>query len=120
MSDQNEETRPEVTQNPSLYHQLSEPFASLDACNEAFLAFQRELYDLRKKHRIRDLTVICEAAIVQDGDVGDVRVCSHFGSSLRKLPALAFAYGEARAEQEAALVEQEQAGKRYARRRAAT
>lgn len=108
-----------VTHNPRLYEKLSEPFESLDAMNEAWLAFQTELRELRAKHRVRDVTIIMEGSFLQDGEVGEARVCTHNGNSLRKLPALAFAYGEAKAEQDAMLAEQERAGARMARRRGA-
>ena len=112
-----EEQEPEVIHSPETYATLSEPFESLDAINAALMAFQKELYELRKKHRIRDLTVICEGSFLQDGEASEARVCSHYGSSLRKLPALAYAYGEAKAEQEQMLAEHERAGARMGRRR---
>jgi hypothetical protein len=112
-------TEPEekVIHAPATYAELSKPFESLEAINDAWLAFQRELYELRKKHRIQDLTVICEGSFLRDGEAAEARVCSHYGSSLRKLPALAYAYGESKAEQEKMLSEAEQAGARRGRLR---
>jgi hypothetical protein len=89
-----------VIHAPSTYAKLSEPFESFEAMNEAWVAFQTDLRVLRAKHRIRDLTVILEGAFMLDGEPAEARICAHNGSSLRKLPSLAFCYGEAKAEQE--------------------
>lgn len=111
-------TTPEedVIRSPETYATLSEPFESHEAINEAWFAFQKELYELRKKHRVRDLTLVLGGSFIQDGEPAEARVSMHFGSSLNKLPALAFAYGEAKAEQTAMLAEAEQAGARRGRR----
>ncbi len=107
----------QVIHSPSTYAQLSEPFESLDAMNEAWMAFQGEVRELRKKHRVRDLTIICEGSFMMDGEPAEARICSHHGSSLRKLPSLAFCYGEAKAEQELLLAEMEKYGAKRGRQR---
>lgn len=112
-----EKSQGTVAHAPSTYAELSKPFDSLDALNDGYVAFQQELRELRAKHRIRDLTVIMEGSFLQDGEPAEARVCTHHGSSLRKLPALAYAYGEAKAEQEQMLAEQERAGAERGRRR---
>lgn len=119
MPSESETEKPQdtVIHAPVTYAELSKPFESLDAMQEAWWAFQTELRELRAKHRVRDLTVILEGSFLQDGELAEARVCAHNGSSLRKLPTLAFAYGEAKAEQEQMLAEQEREGAKRARRR---
>jgi hypothetical protein len=112
-----DEEKADVIHAPATYAKLSEPFESNEAINEAWFAFQKELYELRKKHRVRDLTLVLGGSFVQDGEPAEARITMHFGSSLNKLPALAFAYGEAKAEQTAMLAEAELAGARRGNRR---
>jgi hypothetical protein len=112
-----EDENGKVIHAAGLYAEMSVPFGSIDELNDAWMAFQTELRELRKKHRVRDVTIICEGSFMLDGEPAEARVCSHTGSTLRKLPSLAFAYGEAKAEQELMLAEQEKHGAKRARTR---
>lgn len=57
-----------VVRSPETYAKLSEPFESNEEINQAWFAFQKELYELRKKHRVRDLTLVLGGSFMQDGE----------------------------------------------------
>ncbi len=82
--------------DPKLYRQLAEPFESEDAANEAMHAFQTELYELRVKHRIRDLTFVAQFAVdLPERNEVDCTIVNHYGDQSKKVTGLAFAYGKA-------------------------
>lgn len=47
----------EFRSNPKLYRELSEPFASVEAAEEAANGFMKEIADIRTKYRMRDVYV---------------------------------------------------------------
>ncbi|HKY40667.1 MAG TPA: hypothetical protein VJN18_32250 [Polyangiaceae bacterium] len=98
--------------NPKLYAQMCKPFESIEEANAALQAFVDEIYELRAKHRIRDVTLLCEIAVDYEGEEREFRITNHFGSELRKLPLLAYGYGEAKAEHNAMVEAYESAGNR--------
>ena len=90
--------------NPSLYRELSKPFPTKEAANAALVAFQEELGELRKKHRLADVTVVVSVSITYpDGEEGDAMIVGGYGSTTKRESMLAYAYGKERAENEAAL-----------------
>ena len=89
--------------DPKKYRAMCVPFESIEAANAALLAFQNELYELRCKHRIRDLSFAIEIDIVNaDTEEGEspARVSGHLGSSVKRLELAAYAFGSARTEHE--------------------
>lgn len=90
--------------DPANYRAMSVPHDSPDAAMEAMHAFLDEVEQVRKKHRIPDVTIVLKAAaFVGDGQEGDYSMSAHFGDPAHKLPMLATAYGGAREQYEAAL-----------------
>jgi hypothetical protein len=85
--------------DPALYRKLSEPFASLDAVNEELQAFQTALYELRVKHKIRDLSFqIGGTYSTEDGEELPYMINNHFGSPHEGITMLAYALGRATGE----------------------
>lgn len=88
----------DVQSNPELYRQLSAPFESSDAANEAIRAFVTDLRELRERHRIRDVHVIISADVIYGEREGTVITDAHYGDSLRAEQMLAWALGREQAE----------------------
>ena len=86
--------------DPKLYRKLSEPFESQEAANSALQAFQEELYELRVKHRIRDLAFVAQIVIAKDEDEFEAMVSNHYGDSLKEVILFGYAYGRATARHE--------------------
>lgn len=108
--------------DPGLYRKLSEPFESDEAANAALLAFQDELYELRVKHRIKDLAWVAEINIARPVDGDDDSECefpaivsNHYGDSMRSASLFAYAHGEAVVRHERAVAEFRAVGDRMAR-----
>lgn len=87
--------------NGGRYRDLSKPFESIDAANQAIKAFQDELMALRIKHRIPDLT-FCSMLNIADpkaeGGEYQVMIASHYGAAMNFEPMAAFALGRAEAD----------------------
>ncbi len=83
----------------NLYRELSAPFPSLEALNEAITAFYAELGELRRKYRLLNVTVLVEANLIQsDGTEGSGAARCHFGNEAHQLAMIAQAYGRTKAE----------------------
>lgn len=107
--------------NPAKYREMCVPFESVDAANEALGAFQKELRELRQKHRIRDVTFAMAVDIKSPEHQGGefvARVTGHIGNSSIHLELSAYALGEARAEAEAGMRALEEYGRKVASERA--
>lgn len=88
--------------DPGLYRELSKPMPLAEA-EQASGAFFEELYELRKKHRIKDLAFVLEINVeLEDGQEAPLVMQAHFGSEAKAAPLLAFGLGQAeeRAKQE--------------------
>ena len=72
--------------DPATYHRLAKPRTPEEAAT-ALEAFDKELYDLRVKHGIPDLSY--SAVVYVDSDQHAVIVMGHFGDSRRQLPMAA-------------------------------
>jgi len=94
-----------VVQNPKLYRELSVPFESAEAANAALTAFYEEVRELRKKHKITDLHLICQVSANfkdDDGeDEGQLMAVCHFGSELMIEGMTGYAFGKAHADSKA-------------------
>jgi hypothetical protein len=102
--------------DPETYRKMSEPFENPEAANAALSAFQGELYELRLKHRIKDLAFVCEINI-SHGENGErpAIVSNGYGDSMRLPVLLAYALGEAETRSRAAISEYTAVGRRAAR-----
>ncbi len=77
------------------YRNLCVPFENIDAANKALNAFNEELYELRNKHRIKDVQITTEVfCIDSEGDEGAAQSTFHYGSRMQALPMAAFAFGQ--------------------------
>lgn len=83
------------------YRELSVPFPSVDEANENVQAFHKELYELRKKYRFRELLYVIESAVIYDsGTESDVRLLGYFGDLNQQEALAAWAFGQASAERQ--------------------
>ena len=91
--------------DPALYRRMSEPFASIEEANEHVIPFFQELAELRKKYRIKDVSVVVECNVLDpDGkEEGSSGASLHLGHALNKLHMLAREYGAERERFTAAL-----------------
>lgn len=89
--------------NPKLYRELQQPFTSQDEAQKASSAFQDELAELRKKHRMRDLLVVAMFSYgFGDGEVGESEsiICSSFGDPVQAETMAAYALGTIQSERQ--------------------
>ena len=94
-------TADKVISDPQLFRELDQPFASVDAFNEALLAFMEEAYELRKKHRITDVHMIVSAQVLDSDGNESARITNaHFGDTERAESMCAWAMGREHAERE--------------------
>lgn len=90
------ETESGRVNDPGLYRTLSEPFEDAASCNAGIQAFFDEIDALRVKHRIADICVIVEVAVMADGQETKGTARLNLGSSANVLPMIARVYGEER------------------------
>ena len=57
----------DATSNPGLYRRLCEPHESVEAANADMRAFVEAVSELREKHRIPDVVLICEVVAMRNG-----------------------------------------------------
>lgn len=86
---------------PDNYRKLCEPFPSAAAADEALDAFWLELYELRNKHKIPDLSVVAAVSATAESGEATLMVDVHIGDQLRKESMLAWAFGQAQSERQA-------------------
>jgi hypothetical protein len=88
----------QVKNDPENYYQMSEPFESSQQADEALSNFFKELGELRKKHKMRDVfVVVFDSTKYEDGIIGEFMTTHQYGSSLNGLPMTAYAYGQEQA-----------------------
>lgn len=80
-----------------MYHKLSEPFESTELCQSALDAFFDELYELRVKHKLADVSVIVQTSI---RDSGTVMWSAHCGSDQEKETMAAWHFGQMQADRQ--------------------
>lgn len=86
---------------PALYRKLSEPFASSEAVNEAFVAFIEELRALREKHKLADVHVIVSGnMLARDGEEIPYIVTGHQGDTHKIEAMCAYSQGLAAADRQ--------------------
>ena len=86
--------------NMENYRICSEPFASPEEANEVLRQFFKELYELRVKHKIHNLTVV----VGDSYGTGEFFCSAHFGNPLQAESMAAWRFGEAQAERQAATI----------------
>lgn len=94
----------ELWSDPDTYEAMQQPFESADAANEAMRAMFKDLGELRKKHRMANVTMVVNMRVrYPDKKVGETISWVHYGDSLREESMLAFAYGQASADRRESL-----------------
>lgn len=85
-------------QSPETYAQMSEPFENKEEFLEAAEGFFKELYALRCKYGLRDVSYGIMADISKaEGRADTVFISGHIGSQELQLPMVASMLGQARA-----------------------
>jgi hypothetical protein len=85
-----------ITSDGALYEELSKPFENADAANAALKAFVSEMREVRKKHKMKDVLMVCAVSLTYaDGQVGEAQVSTMHGDHLKEEALAAFAYGKA-------------------------
>ena len=90
------DTKPlsEGINDPATYRRLSEPFASVDEAEKAWMAFAAELRELRAKHRIADLLAVAGISfIAADGEESWLPIVLHNGDEMKAETLAAYAFG---------------------------
>lgn len=81
------------------YRKLSEPFPNGTAANDAINAFFEELYELRNKHKIRDVYVVVGGCVLYPAEGNDPEIeadfitAFHAGEELKREPMVTWAVG---------------------------
>ncbi len=79
--------------DPKHYRDISGPFETIEAGNAALAAFFRDVETARDRHRIPDVTVLCEIAHVLDGEEIRGSASVSFGDNSRVVTMLAREFG---------------------------
>lgn len=82
----------EGKRDPDMYARLSRPFPTEQASKAAVSAFFKDMYDLRVKHGIRDVTLLAAVGCVVDGQEVDSMQMLHSGDARNALPMVAGAF----------------------------
>ena len=91
----------EFQPNAERYRKAAEPHESPEAANEALAAFYEAVGELRVKHRMRDVLVICSVALVEaDGTEACGMSTIGYGSQHVWESMAAYAYGRERSNRE--------------------
>ena len=89
--------------NAANYRKLCEPFPTVEAAKAAVTEFQRELYELRNKHHIKDLVYIYQITVMYGPDEEDESIgVGCFGNAPAADSLAAYGYGYLSAESSAA------------------
>jgi hypothetical protein len=112
MTDEKQPDLPNVIRDPGGYRELSKPFETFTAANEAINAFFKDVRELRKKHKLPDVYIILkgtayrEDAADDEESEGDWIISQHHGSSLNCEAMCAWAYGQEAAKRQEAISKQ--------------
>lgn len=91
----------EFEPNWKRYRKASEPHASMDAAEKAMQAFFDEVAELRVKHQIRDVLLICNVCLIEKDDTETVASGTiGFGTQSLFESMAACAYGTEKARNE--------------------
>ena len=90
---------PERYSDPENYLKMSEPFENAEAAEEALRGFYKELGELRKKYKLRDVLIVTNDSIKQDGgETGEIMQWTNFGNSKHTIHMAAYAFGAVKQE----------------------
>lgn len=92
--------------NEGLYRELSIPFETVEDANDNITQFCDALYELRKKHRIRDLLFVIRVGCKREDDESDATIVNYFGNSLSMEGIAAYAYGQLSGERQEMIAEE--------------
>jgi hypothetical protein len=88
--------------DPALYAELSKPFPSREEADAALTAFQADMQELRKRHRIGNLYLVTLVHFQMPGGKEDAVIgYAALGDDRYALPLVAYAYGREKATQKA-------------------
>jgi hypothetical protein len=83
--------------NADVYREMSEPFESLEAADAALAAFDKELRELRVKHKITDVLCVTHFNTLINGKEQEHFATSLVGSVLMGEGMAAYAFGSEKA-----------------------
>lgn len=83
--------------DPDLYHQLCKPFESAEDAQKALDAFFEEVYALRVKYKLADVSVLVQSSIVGSGPF---LWSAHCGSQSEVEGLAAWYFGQAQADRQ--------------------
>jgi hypothetical protein len=86
--------------DPDQYRKCSAPFATAEEANAAVQAFWEDVYELRCKHNLANISFVIGDTIA---DSGEFFVCNHIGTSIMWEGMAALMYGQASAARQAAV-----------------
>ena len=90
----------ERTSNPGLYRRLCEPHDSVEAANADMRAFVEAISELREKHRIPEVVLICEVVAIRDGGEVIVQTGMEWGDMAHHEMMVARALGQIQGERQ--------------------
>lgn len=90
------------TKNLKLFREMSVPYESIEAANAALQAFQDDLAELRKKHKIPTLLCLLHVTWLDDEDEGGAMTSCGFGDMQLFEVMSAWSLGEQAAERQQA------------------
>jgi hypothetical protein len=88
--------------DPDQYRKCSVPFATAEEANAAVQAFWEDVYELRCKHNLANVSFVIGDSIA---DSGEFFVCNHIGNQTVYEGMAALMYGQASAARQAAVRE---------------
>jgi hypothetical protein len=78
----------------NVYRKLQEPFATVAEANAAIEKFLEELYELRVKHRLKDVLIAVESSVIyEDGAEGSPIAYAFYGDQTNAEKVAAYVFG---------------------------
>ena len=78
--------------NEDAYYKASKPFETREQANEAISGFYNEVYELRNKYGIANVSIVIKDTIA---GTGGAMSCAFFGNSIENEAMMAYGYGQA-------------------------
>lgn len=97
--------------DPEQYRKCSVPFETAEEANAAVQAFWEDMYELRCKHNLANISFVIGDSIA---DSGEFFVCNHIGNSIMYEGMAALMFGQASAERQASVRRMSEVGSRDA------
>lgn len=93
--------------NPKQYQKCATPFPTVQEADAAVQAFWDEVYELRNKHGIANISFVIYDEIAESGPFF---ICNHIGDSFKQEPMAAFLFGQAGAARQKLVREMAESG----------